>query len=131
MAQLERVAHVVDQVNDADLGLVLRLERELQTKACRSNRARVLELLAPDFTEVGASGRVWDLQSTLELLAAQTNDSEEIEVSQLAGRMLADDFALVRWESAYKGRRARRTSLWRRDDGGWRQVHHQGTVLHN
>jgi hypothetical protein len=37
--------------------MVVALERELQTKACRGNRARVLELLAPDFADVGASGR--------------------------------------------------------------------------
>jgi ribonuclease HI len=43
--------------------------------------------------------------------------------------MLAEGFALLRWDSAYQGRRARRTSLWRRDDVGWRQVHHQGTLL--
>ena len=38
-----------DKTTDADLSLVLQLERELQTKACRNNRARVLQLLAPDF----------------------------------------------------------------------------------
>lgn len=118
-----------DGTTEPELKMVLALERELQTKACRSNRARVLQLLAPDFTEVGASGRVWDLPSTLELLASQPKDDEEIEVTQLTGRMLADGFALVRWDSAYESRRARRTSLWRRDDMGWRQVHHQGTVL--
>lgn len=111
------------------LQAVLHLERELQTKACRNNRARVLELLAPDFTEIGASGRVWDLSSTLDLLASQADDSEEIEVNDLTGRMLAEEFALVCWDSAHKGRRARRTSLWRRDADGWRQVHHQGTAL--
>lgn len=116
---------------EAALSLVLELERELQTIACRKNRARVLELLAPDFTGVGASGRVWDLPSTLELLDSQADDDEEIEVACLAGRVLADGLVLVNWDSAYKGRQARRTSLWRRDQGGWRQVHHQGTVLHD
>lgn len=112
-----------------DLALVLELESELQTKACRNNRARLRELLAPDFTEVGASGRVWDLPSTLELLESESGETEEIEVIDLTGRILADHLVLVRWDSAYEGRRARRTSLWRHDAEGWRLVHHQGTVL--
>jgi hypothetical protein len=114
---------------DREVERVLELERELQTKACRNNRARVLELLAPDFLEVGASGRVWDLASSLDLLAAQARDEEEIAVADLTGRRLTDDMILLRWDSSYRGRRARRTSLWRRDPAGWRLVHHQGTVL--
>lgn len=69
---------------------MLELERELQTTACRRDRARVLELLAPDFAEVAASGRVWDLASVLVLLASQAKDDEEIEVTQLSGRTLAE-----------------------------------------
>jgi hypothetical protein len=120
---------VPELTTEADLSAVLDLERELQTKKCRSDRARMRELLAPDFTEVGASGRVWDLVSVLELLDAQAGDRQEIEVTNLTGRILGNGFILVRWDSAYRGRRSRRTSLWRRDAGGWRQVHHQGTVL--
>ena len=129
----ERVAAVRDDTNTTQLAKVLDLERELQTTACRKNRERLLELLAPDFVEVGASGRVWDLTSTLKLLAeqAQDDDSDEIEVIDLTGRLVGDGFALLRWDSTHQGRRARRTSLWRHDAVGWRQVHHQGTLLHN
>lgn len=117
---------------ETELQLVLELERELQTRVCRDNRSRVLELLAPDFTEVGASGRTWDLPSTLELPESQRDDGGgEIEVAGLVGRVLADSLILVQWDSAYQGRRARRTSLWRRDEDGWHQVHHQGTILHD
>lgn len=115
--------------SEMELSRVLDLERELQTRTCRNNRARVLELLAPDFTEVGASGRVWDLRITLEMLASEPEDEEEIQVIDLSGRILADGFILARWDSLHGGRRARRTSLWRRQDDGWRLVHHQGTLL--
>ena len=119
-----------DKTTDADLSLVLQLEREVQTKGCRNNRARVLQL-APDFIEVGASGRVWDLPSTLDLRDSQAEDGEEIEVTDLTARIVADGLILARWDSAYRGRRARRTSLLAPRRGGWRQVHHQGTVLHS
>lgn len=112
-----------------DLALVLRLEAELQTKACRRDSARLLELLAPDFLEVGASGRVWNLPGVLELLNAEDPDDEEIAVTGLGGRIIAEGVILVSWDSTHKNRRARRTSQWRRDDDGWRLLHHQGTIL--
>ncbi|MFY9934441.1 MAG: nuclear transport factor 2 family protein [Streptosporangiaceae bacterium] len=114
---------------DADVAEVLRLEGELQTADCRRDRARATALLAEDFTEVGASGRVWDRPSTLELLGAEGRDKPVIEVHGLTGRAVGEGFVLVHWVSDCGGRRARRTSLWRRDAAGWRLVHHQGTLL--
>ena len=120
---------MTDEATRAQLSHVLELERELQTSACRRDRGRVRQLLAPDFTEVGASGRWWDLASTLELLQSEDDADEEIQVHDLGGRVVADGLVLVRWDSSHRGRRARRTSLWRRDAEGWRLVHHQGTLI--
>jgi hypothetical protein len=108
---------------------VLALERELQTTACRADADRVAALLADDFTEVGASGRVWDRPATLRLLAEETDDEPAIGVLGLTGRVIGPGFVLAHWDSDRGGRRARRTSLWRREPTGWRLVHHQGTPL--
>jgi hypothetical protein len=114
---------------DIDVAEVLKLERELQTAGCRRDRARVSALLAEDFIEVGASGRIWDRPSALELLGAESEDDAVIEVRHLTGRVIGDGFVMAHWDSDRGGRRARRTSLWRREPGGWRLVHHQGTLL--
>lgn len=110
-----------------DVAEVLSLERELQTPECRRDRPRVMALLADDFVEVGASGRVWDRAATLNLLGEES--SAVIEVRDLTGRIIADGLVMAHWDSVRGGRRARRTSLWRRDAAGWRLVHHQGTLL--
>jgi hypothetical protein len=112
-----------------DLDEVLALERELQTAAGRGDRDRLEALLADDFREVGASGRVWDRAAILDLLAAEPGDAAEIEVGGLTGRVVGPGCVLTCWDSSRAGRRARRTSLWRRDATGWRLVHHQGTLL--
>jgi hypothetical protein len=112
-----------------DVEDVLQLERELQAAACRCDHARVSALLAEDFSEIGASGRIWDRASTLELLAAESEDAAVIGVHDLTGWVVGDGFVMVRWDSDRGGRRARRTSLWRREPAGWRLVHHQGTLL--
>jgi hypothetical protein len=114
---------------DIDVAEVLQLERELQTADCRGDRARVSALLAEDFLEIGASGRVWDRTAALELLGAESADDAVIEVHDLTGRVIGEGFIMVRWDSDRGGRRARRTSWWRRDRAGWRLVHHQGTPL--
>ncbi|MGB2722019.1 MAG: nuclear transport factor 2 family protein [Rhodococcus sp. (in: high G+C Gram-positive bacteria)] len=112
---------------DNDLSLVLELERELQTTKCRRDRERLARLLADDFTEVGASGTVWDKSSILDMLAGES--SAEIEVIEPIGRVISEDCVLVQWISRTTRMRARRTSLWRRTDTGWELVHHQGTPL--
>src|SRR5215469_10764083 len=94
---------------DIDVAEVLQLECELQTAECRRDRARVSALLAEDFMEVGASGRVWDRFSVLELLGAESGDDAVIEVHDLAGRVIGDGFVMARWDSDRGGRRARRT----------------------
>lgn len=106
----------------------MELERELQTASCRRDQDRMRALLADDFEEVGASGRVWDRAAALELVASE-EDEAEIEVRDLTARVVGDGLVLVRWTSDRGGRRARRTSLWRSDPDGWRLVHHQGTLL--
>lgn len=108
---------------------VLDLERELQTAECRRNSVRVRELLADDFTEVGALGEVWDRPSLLKLLEQGADDVDVIDVHNLTGRVLDNGYVLTLWDSHRSGRRARRSSVWRRSPTGWQLVHHQSTIL--
>jgi hypothetical protein len=114
-------------MSDEDLAEVMERERELQTAAVRADKERLTELLAPDFEEIGASGRVWDLQSILEMLLAENDQTPDIEVYGLMGRVITEDVVILRWQSVRGDRRVHRTSLWRRRPEGWRLVHHQGT----
>ncbi|WP_423446541.1 nuclear transport factor 2 family protein [Kocuria sp. KSNUG] len=115
----------------SEIGRVLELERDLQSHSTRGDVARLRELLAPDFVEISASGRQWDLETILGLLNKELSapDSTEIEMVGLSARTLGPDVVQVFWESRRGERRARRTSLWRRSGGNWQQVYHQGTPL--
>ncbi|OZC66495.1 DUF4440 domain-containing protein [Rhodococcus sp. 15-725-2-2b] len=112
---------------DNDVSTVLDLERELQTAECRRDRERLARLLADDFTEVGASGTVWDKSSILDMLGSE--GSVEIEMIEPVGRVIGPDYVLLQWISRTSKMHARRTSLWRRTNTGWELVHHQGTPL--
>ncbi|MCE1179376.1 MAG: nuclear transport factor 2 family protein [Micrococcales bacterium] len=122
-----RRARAAAQESDRDLEAVLALERELQSGECRGDPGRLDELLAADFLEIGASGRVWDRSAIMALLAEEDSAAAPIELHDLAARALLPDLVQVLWVSQREEQRAARTSLWRRADGAWRLVYHQGT----
>ncbi len=116
----------VTTMADAELVEIERLERELQTPAKRRDAHWLDVVLADDFEEVGASGRVWSRAEILRALAIE--DDRVIGVRDLVARRLGVDTALVRWTSDSEAGVAERSSVWRKGHGGWQLVHHQGTA---
>lgn len=123
---------------DDGIAEVIENERQLQDPAVRRDGARLESLLAADFTEIGASGRIWDRAQIVDLLRNETVRDEAgpdeagtdaIEMREIQARSLGTGLVLVTWLSQRAGRHARRSSLWRRDADGWRLVHHQATPL--
>lgn len=88
----------------------------------------VLELLDPEFTEFGASGRRWDAESVLTVTGDGTVSPESpVRVSEMSGTVLAPGVVHLTYLADNRGHRSRRSSLWRRTDNGWRMYFHQGT----
>jgi hypothetical protein len=112
------------------IGQVIALERRLLQPSVRASSSRELAaLLDPEFREVGASGRVWDRASTIESLTKDGGSATPIRDEEMQGTLLAEGMVLLTYVSDAAGRRARRTSIWKRDeDAGWRLLHHQGTL---
>ncbi|GEL23648.1 DUF4440 domain-containing protein [Pseudonocardia sulfidoxydans NBRC 16205] len=111
-----------------DLRAVVDLELALQDRAVRGSRRLAGELLDPQFHEFGASGRVWDRESILDMMAA--DDSPPPRCDDMVATRLADDVVLLTYRTGAPGRPALRSSLWRRRDGGpWRVFFHQGTPV--
>ncbi|MET9437189.1 nuclear transport factor 2 family protein [Streptomyces sp. NPDC006551] len=102
--------------------------------AVRSSRSLAAELLDPEFVEVGASGRRWTYEAMLAALpemAGATELGPRYEPSAMTGVVLAPGLVHLTYETVIDGRRARRSSLWRRaEDGtGWRMYYHQATPV--
>jgi ribonuclease HI len=89
--------------------------------AVRRDRARVDALLARDFVEFGASGRVWTRDSILDLLA--TEAYVPVPMEDFACAVLGEGVALV----TYRARGCLRSSVWVWEDGAWKVRFHQGT----
>jgi hypothetical protein len=113
-------------VDDAERAVVAR-ELALLRPDVRRDAAKLRALLHPDFTEIGASGRVWDRESIAEVTSGT---DEPIAAEDVCARRLGPDAVLVTYLSDEAGRRARRSSVWVRDhEDGWLLLHHQGTLV--
>jgi hypothetical protein len=124
---------------DADSDLVehlRRLEEELLRPEVRRSQPALQTLLAPDFVEVGRSGRVYDRDAIAAALASDADGPSGRPVARIeafAARLLAQGVALATYDSVHDGAEGgltvtRRSSIWRRDpDGAWRMAYHQGT----
>lgn len=111
---------------DEDHREIVSRELLLLDPAVRSNSDRLRELLHPDFLEFGASGRSWDIDSTVELLGADPS-LPSLAATNFKPVTLGTDVVLLtyRLEGA---RSSLRSSVWVRDTGPWRLRFHQGTL---
>jgi hypothetical protein len=108
-----------------------RLERQHLDPAVRSSPVRLNDLLADDFLEIGASGRVFDKAAIVSSLSQ--NPALESSLTDLVVHQLAADLALATYRlrsrtSGSRGDRVSlRSSLWVRRSNRWQLRFHQGT----
>jgi len=119
---------MVDELEQVIRGL----ETELLRPEVRSNAARVAELLADDYFEIGESGKRYTKRDVLETL---TNEAEtEFTIDNFAVVPFGPDTVLATYHvrkfirESSSETRSRRSSLWHRSDGRWKMAFHQGTV---
>lgn len=116
-----------DSAADPDVAEVIRRELMLLDPAVRASAERVLELLHPDFVELGASGRRWDAASMAAALE-RPGDERGVDAREMVAAPLSEDVVLLTYEVHRPGRVALRSSVWVRLEGQWRVRFHQGTV---
>jgi hypothetical protein len=116
------------------LQILQALEVELHHPDVRRNPARLAQLLHREFHEVGRSGRMYNRESIMELLATQDSQFEVVSdnytVSELGAEM-----ALLTYRSAHIDQsnnlvnHTLRSSVWLKTNAaGWQLRYHQGTA---
>ncbi|MCF4136003.1 DUF4440 domain-containing protein [Streptomyces sp. Tue 6430] len=117
-----------------DVAAAIAGELSLMDPAVRSSRTEAVRLLDPEFTEVGASGRRYTYAEMVAWLPDHPGSSPtgpRYEPTEITGTLLAPGLVHLTYETRFAGRRARRSSLWRKQDEhtGWRMYHHQATPV--
>jgi hypothetical protein len=117
-------------VSDRDPAVEAAVQGELRLldPEVRASPELVGALLHPEFHEFGASGRHWDRASIIAALAGATDqEAGPIAASGMKGVRLAPDVVHITFDTEHNGRRAHRSSLWRRTPSGWLLYFHQAT----
>ena len=88
-------------------------------------------MVEPDFWEVGASGRRYSREYVLDRLEERhrTQREDRWQTRGFQCRELAPDNYLLTYTLDQEGRITRRSTIWRRREGEWRIVYHQGTLV--
>uniref|UniRef100_A0AAU1ZUN7 Nuclear transport factor 2 family protein n=1 Tax=Streptomyces sp. NBC_00093 TaxID=2975649 RepID=A0AAU1ZUN7_9ACTN len=117
----------------ADVKEAIEGELLLMDPAFRAS-GEAARLIDPEFVEVGASGRRYTYEETIAELPTKPGSSADgprYEPSAIKGVQLAPGLIHLTFETVFDGNRARRSSLWRKQDEetGWRMYYHQGTPV--
>lgn len=88
-------------------------------------------LVAPEFWEVGASGRRYGRAFVLSVVKQRAHDPQAAHwiTSDFQVSTVAPDLYLLTYTLQQPGRLTRRMTLWRQATAGWQAVYHQGTVV--
>ncbi|MFF7985642.1 DUF4440 domain-containing protein [Streptomyces sp. NPDC007901] len=114
--------------NDQAVRAAIDAESKLLDPEVRARPELVLELLDPEFTEVGASGRRWDARSILTVTSGgSVSPDSPVVVTGMSGTVLAPGVVHLTYFADHQGSRVWRSSLWRLTGTGWRMYYHQGT----
>jgi hypothetical protein len=115
----------------ADFQDLKRLEEGLWRPEIRFDRAKMEQILAPDFFEFGRSGRVYQRAETVEFSPRPFRAT--LPLVDFTARLLSRDIAQATYVSIvqYDGgeERALRSSIWTRTPLGWQLRFHQGTPM--
>jgi hypothetical protein len=118
-----------------DLALILEELRPLEpifhTRAFGLNPSDRQNRTAPNYWEVGASGRIYsqDLILSLDPTHFVDADSAGWRTSEHAVQSLAPDTFLFTYTLTQQARTTRRATIWQRAPSGWIILFHQGTVV--
>ena len=89
------------------------------------------QLLAPEFWEVGASGKKYSRQFVLDVLDERQRNpvAEAWQATNFYLQEVAANTFLLTYTLQQSTRTTRRSTLWRDTPTGWNLVYHQGTVV--
>lgn len=112
-----------------DLKQIENLELDLLRANVRRDHARLAELIADDFVEIGTSGLVFDKDTLLTHLPNEqgiTFNADSISCKVLSQTAILITYLCIRTERDSLSY-SRRSSIWTYKNDSWQILYHQGT----
>jgi hypothetical protein len=130
-AGTESPEHVLDSALAPVLAQLQALEPLIYAANDGKPRAHFEQLLAPEFWEVGASGRPYSRSFVLGVLDERQRQpfSQAWQATGFHLQEIAPSLYLLSYTLQQPTRLSRRATIWRQVGQGWQMVYHQGTVV--
>ncbi|MEH1923491.1 nuclear transport factor 2 family protein [Nostoc sp.] len=115
--------------------LLRQLEERLLQPDVRKSAKDIIDLLADEFIEIGSSGRVFDKQQIIESLQNEPIEPliersiTEFKTLVLATGVILVTYRIVRHISGEQPVHSLRSSIWKLNNGQWKMIFHQGTLV--
>jgi hypothetical protein len=96
-----------------------------------ANETDFERLVAPDFWEIGASGKIYTRDFALSILKnrASTPDPSTWLTSDYQITQAGQDVFLLTYTLQQPNRITRRLTVWQQSSNSWQAIYHQGTVV--
>ncbi|MEE8600498.1 DUF4440 domain-containing protein [Euzebya tangerina] len=91
----------------------------------------LVDLIAPDFHEIGASGRRLTRDDAVAAITSRVGSmsgQDSVILTRILAMAVSSNAILLTYDLMTPERSTRRTSMWDRAEGPWRMRFHQGTV---
>lgn len=110
--------------------ILVDLEKQLMDPESRKDISFLEKTLDTTFLEIGSSGKIWSRESILRSLPQEQTAS--FMSYDFSVRSLAQDLELVNYrtenlDGGVVTSESLRSSIWKRVDGQWKIIFHQGT----
>lgn len=92
----------------------------------------ILNMMCNEFWEVGASGAVYTRKDVLKTLLERYSDPNYIDIWKTKDFELMElgpNTYLITYVLLQGKRITRRATIWRNEDGHWKILYHQGTIV--
>lgn len=112
--------------------MLVDLEKKLLEPEFRQSKEFLENTLHEDFVEIGASGRRYSKQQTIDLISKQPRidfKASGFRVSLLSDTVVLLTFSLTASGNAGDTRKSIRSSIWKKENIFWRLIFHQGTAV--
>ena len=115
--------------------IIYDLETSLLKPEIRSSTRDLDILLADDFMEFGSSGKVYDKKMILDRLPKDTEISSiqfivsDFQIKELSENVVLATFKTDKISTDNSSVISLRASIWKKINGNWQMVYHQGTPM--
>jgi hypothetical protein len=110
-----------------ELEKIYALEISLLEPQVRKNVKELDILIAENFYEIGASGKIYDKKNILLHLPLEQNNDPVGKIIDFEIYQISENLIRAHYNLEEKTRRTMRTSIWKRQHNNYQMIFHQGT----